>query len=449
MPKAQNHYEKLNIPRDAHPDAIRAAFKSLAQKYHPDKNPGELDAAGMMKAINIAYVTLSDPITRRQHDQWLAQVETISIGKTRAYSNCSQNQNGTAFTMGGARSFDQGQSKASPLSKNNTNKESSKIGHIRYHWYWYLIILIFLSGIYVNNHTNIPLITPEIESTQLSEHSIEVSNLTQGSFASKIKATPSLQGLPSTNQTLISAVKPNSGMVFHELFGTTDIMEKVKVGSNKLASIWFEQSFVNENDQIYVVFVKEQTLDEKGQLISCNTCGVDIDAVTYKEVADGWIELSKQRNIAILGSGGDAPANNEGTLIRQQGEVLHFAHGNTELLVNDRFVGQETRIDFKHILEYHQQEWFYIGNINVSGNGGDLFSCINPEKQSTARTKHCWSYTGDIATEPSNNPDYPNLVVEHTYTNFSRRESVVPAVRAIYKFDGKKYLERAELVLKR
>jgi hypothetical protein len=74
---------------------------------------------------------------------------------------------------------------------------------------------------------------------------------------------------------------------------------------------------------------------------------------------------------------------------------------------------------------------------------------MNPERQSTAKANHCWSYTGDISTEPGNNPEYPNIIVEHTYTNFYRTGKVVPMGKAIYIFNGKKYLERTELVLNR
>lgn len=64
-----NHYQTLKISPDAPDEVIRAAYKVLASKYHPDKNPGNSDAAQKMQDINVAYRILSDPSTRSQYDK--------------------------------------------------------------------------------------------------------------------------------------------------------------------------------------------------------------------------------------------------------------------------------------------------------------------------------------------------------------------------------------------
>ncbi len=56
-------------------EVIRAAYKALSQKYHPDKNPGDEKAARIMAILNSAYGTLSDPQRRREHDEWIAAEE--------------------------------------------------------------------------------------------------------------------------------------------------------------------------------------------------------------------------------------------------------------------------------------------------------------------------------------------------------------------------------------
>ncbi|MCG2584785.1 J domain-containing protein [Massilia sp. TS11] len=56
-------------------EVIRAAYKALSQKYHPDKNPGDEKAARIMAIINTAYGTLSDPQRRKEHDEWIAAEE--------------------------------------------------------------------------------------------------------------------------------------------------------------------------------------------------------------------------------------------------------------------------------------------------------------------------------------------------------------------------------------
>ncbi len=71
MKKIKNHYDTLKLARDAPPEVIRAAYRSLSQKYHPDKNQGDIDAEKIMQSINIAYQTLSDPELREQYDKWI------------------------------------------------------------------------------------------------------------------------------------------------------------------------------------------------------------------------------------------------------------------------------------------------------------------------------------------------------------------------------------------
>src|SRR3546814_4953543 len=63
------HYENLKVARDAPPEVIRAAYKTLSQKYHPDRNPGDPRSARILTLLNAAYAVLSDPDKRQAHDQ--------------------------------------------------------------------------------------------------------------------------------------------------------------------------------------------------------------------------------------------------------------------------------------------------------------------------------------------------------------------------------------------
>ncbi|HQT26124.1 MAG TPA: DnaJ domain-containing protein, partial [Burkholderiales bacterium] len=65
-------YDVLEVSRTASPEVIRAAYKSLVQRYHPDKNPDNPEAENLLKLINNAYETLSDPETRASYDLMLA-----------------------------------------------------------------------------------------------------------------------------------------------------------------------------------------------------------------------------------------------------------------------------------------------------------------------------------------------------------------------------------------
>lgn len=69
------HYDNLKVTRNAPPEVIRAAYKTLTQKYHPDRHPGNSDAERVMALINVSYQVLSDPLKRAEHDRWIAQQE--------------------------------------------------------------------------------------------------------------------------------------------------------------------------------------------------------------------------------------------------------------------------------------------------------------------------------------------------------------------------------------
>jgi curved DNA-binding protein len=65
----KDYYKILGVSRDATQDQIKKAFRKLAVKYHPDKNPGNKEAEAMFKEITEAYEVLSDPEKRRRYDQ--------------------------------------------------------------------------------------------------------------------------------------------------------------------------------------------------------------------------------------------------------------------------------------------------------------------------------------------------------------------------------------------
>lgn len=69
--KTPTHYELLNIARDASPDQIKKAYRKLAQKLHPDRNP-DPSASDMMGVINAAHDVLADPVRRAAYDAHLA-----------------------------------------------------------------------------------------------------------------------------------------------------------------------------------------------------------------------------------------------------------------------------------------------------------------------------------------------------------------------------------------
>lgn len=67
--KHNDYYAILNVLRDASEDEIRKAYRQLALKYHPDKNPGDKTAETKFREAKDAYELLSDVLERRHYNQ--------------------------------------------------------------------------------------------------------------------------------------------------------------------------------------------------------------------------------------------------------------------------------------------------------------------------------------------------------------------------------------------
>lgn len=80
----RTHYDNLEIAESAPDVVVKAAYRALSQRYHPDKNPGNKDAVRVMQFLNNAYETLSDPVRRQQYDCFLAQTRQAETAATTA-----------------------------------------------------------------------------------------------------------------------------------------------------------------------------------------------------------------------------------------------------------------------------------------------------------------------------------------------------------------------------
>jgi hypothetical protein len=69
MRASATYYEILKVNRRAAPEGVRTAYRRLAQKYHPDKLPGNANAVRVMAMLNEAYGVLSDPDRRAHYDR--------------------------------------------------------------------------------------------------------------------------------------------------------------------------------------------------------------------------------------------------------------------------------------------------------------------------------------------------------------------------------------------
>ena len=69
MPQ-EDYYDLLGIPKTASADDVKKAFRKMALKYHPDRNPGDKSAEEKFKKISEAYEILGDQEKRRMYDQY-------------------------------------------------------------------------------------------------------------------------------------------------------------------------------------------------------------------------------------------------------------------------------------------------------------------------------------------------------------------------------------------
>src|SRR6187549_1983915 len=64
------YYEVLEVERSANDGELKAAYRKLAMKWHPDRNPGDKDCEHKFKEINEAYEILKDPDKRAAYDRF-------------------------------------------------------------------------------------------------------------------------------------------------------------------------------------------------------------------------------------------------------------------------------------------------------------------------------------------------------------------------------------------
>jgi curved DNA-binding protein len=103
---ARDLYSVLGVPRDADEDTIKKAFRKLAVKYHPDKNPGKANEA-KFKEINQAYEVLNDKNKRALYDEFGEESLSPNFDAERArFVRQYSSRGGRGGTRGAPPDFD-------------------------------------------------------------------------------------------------------------------------------------------------------------------------------------------------------------------------------------------------------------------------------------------------------------------------------------------------------
>lgn len=96
--KNMNYYEILGVPLDASEKEIRKAYLELVKKYHPDVYK-EVDGEEIIKAINVAYDTLINPVTKEKYDRTINN--DTSSPKSRDYETAEYYKTGDKQVLNG------------------------------------------------------------------------------------------------------------------------------------------------------------------------------------------------------------------------------------------------------------------------------------------------------------------------------------------------------------
>jgi uncharacterized RDD family membrane protein YckC len=95
------HYDNLKVMRGAPAEVIKAAYRALSQRYHPDRRPGP-EAERVMRLLNEAYAVLGDPVRREAYDRELAAYDRQASNQEFADARHDSRHDSRSGEPGGA-----------------------------------------------------------------------------------------------------------------------------------------------------------------------------------------------------------------------------------------------------------------------------------------------------------------------------------------------------------
>lgn len=143
MKNLRTHYDNLKVARNAPVEVIRAAYKTLSQKHHPDRNNNSAESLRIMKIINESYAVLSDPKQRREHDLWITSQEgapPVARGKSEEAISIQY----PPLTAGEAYfkdlDADEKQLLLERVAGGNKDQYAIKLGGVSWSYLWVIVI---------------------------------------------------------------------------------------------------------------------------------------------------------------------------------------------------------------------------------------------------------------------------------------------------------------------
>jgi curved DNA-binding protein len=105
---ADDYYKTLGVDKTAEPEAVKKAYRKLALKYHPDRNPNNREAEEKFKKISEAYAVLSDAEKRKQYDSFGSDQFSRRYSQEDIFRNFDFNEILRDFGFGGSGRHERG-----------------------------------------------------------------------------------------------------------------------------------------------------------------------------------------------------------------------------------------------------------------------------------------------------------------------------------------------------
>ena len=154
MQKIRTHYDNLKVARNAPIEVIRASYKTLSQKHHPDRNEGSSESQRVMTIINVSYAALSDPEQRKIHDAWIQQQESFNSYDEQPTKN-SDSIDFSLPTSGEINFYDLEENVKTKIKDRasgvNRNQYSIKLDGVAWNYLWTIILFGWFYYIYTSS----------------------------------------------------------------------------------------------------------------------------------------------------------------------------------------------------------------------------------------------------------------------------------------------------------